>query len=209
MMLAISERVEQATGKKGLDKIKEVLDNTSTPGRRKAVDMTLRNFSSEMMKEVYTEANSLPDIPTVQQLTNLKNNAAYSARLLNKDLDVHHNVPKYLLRRLLQITHNDWTDQLLDEALATLADQMPGMLIHKKDHVGIDAEGIASFHNRLITHAELPPQPASTPPALRYTREQILGGLQETYSDNEWKRPEVWTWSKQWLQQQGIDTSGF
>lgn len=180
----ITARVERTTGKRGIEKFKEFLDQTNSPGRRKAVEMTMRQVVSEVMKEVYTEAVSLADVPAVQQLKSLKDSATYGPRLVNKDLAIHHTTPKYLLRRLIQMQNPDWTwDEVLQHA-DSIADNMPGMLMHQKDHVGSDAEGLASFHRRLTQDAKLPPPPAGSGGQVEFTRGQILDGLRKAYEDS-------------------------
>lgn len=169
--------------------------------------MAMRQVVNELMKEAYTEAVDLADVPTVQQLRSLKNSATYGSRLVNKDLAIHHTTPKYLLRRLIQLQNPNWTWDEVRQHANSIADNMPGMLMHQKDHVGIDAEGLASFHRRLTQDAKLPPPPAWSGGQVEFTQQEILDGLRRTYEDSG--HGEVWPWVKQWLQQQGIDTSGF
>jgi hypothetical protein len=89
----------------------------------------------------------------------------------------------------------------------SIADGMPGMLIQRKDHVGIDEEGLASFHDRLIREGELPTPAPGSQGRVPFSREKVLGGLRDTYV--RWNRVEIWTVAKQWLQSVGIDTTGY
>lgn len=199
-------RIEQTDGLSGIEKFKRFLDNTSTPGRQKAVDMAIRLVMSDVMKEIYSEAPSLADIPTVQQLMNLKGSTVYGPRLVNKDLVVHHSTPEYLWRRLVHLENPTWTWQQARDYADSLSSGMPGMLMHQKDHVGIDAEGVASFHRRLANR-ELPPVSGNAG-EVPYTKHEILEGLRDTY-DEWWGDGSAWMWAKQWLQQNGIDVSGY
>ncbi|TVQ33160.1 MAG: hypothetical protein EA376_03645 [Phycisphaeraceae bacterium] len=204
---AILRRIEQTEDLTGIDRFKRFLDYTSAPNRRRAVEMSMRPVMNKVMREVYTDATSLTDIPTVQQLRSLKNSAQYRPRLVNQDLEIHHTVPEYLLRRLVQIENPDWSWGQVLNHVESIADTMPGMILHRADHVGIDAQGLASLHNVLQKGKGLyTPRPHSIG-QLPFTKQQILEGLRDGYDD--WGRSEVWPWMKQWLQQSGIDTVGY
>jgi hypothetical protein len=179
---ALIERIERVQGLQGVAKLTAFLEQTNSPGRRKAVDMALRDVMNEVMKETYTEAAGLPNVPTVQQIRALKESAAHGARLTGKDLDIHHSVPLYLLRRLYQLANPDVPWDEVRAHCTSIADGMPGMLIHRKDHVGIDEEGLASFHNRLIRSdtGKLPTPATNSDGQVPYLRENILDGLQVT-----------------------------
>jgi hypothetical protein len=75
-----------------------------------------------------------------------------------------------------------------------LQDTMPGMLIHRLDHAGIDAQGLKSFHRHL--NDRIPPGAQNHIDDIP----TILNALEESYG--EWNRPEVWQRSLQWLDQE-------
>lgn len=194
---SILRRLEDIEDVRGIEKLQRMLDVTNTEGARKAVDGSMRPVMSGIMKEAYTDAVQLADVPTVAQLKSLKNSAAYSPRLKNKDLAVHHTVPKYLLRRILELMHPNWTESQYIAAMNQLQDTMPGMLLHKKDHVGVDAEGLESFHRHLSKHI---------PPGAQHGVDDIqtiFDALHQSYTD--WDQPEVWQWSFQWLTQEVLN----
>lgn len=188
---SVDKALELTTNLRGVERFKKVLDLTQPIPRQSGMEAALRSFTQRLTTAIYTAAESLQDLPTVRSLKNLKSSATYGPRLTKRSLHVHHVVPKYLLRRLIRIANPRWTATEVDDYLLSIADDMPGMLLHQFDH-NLEGKTISGFHRKmsdLISYSEA--HEINDPGYIR-------AKIREAY--DQWGLPQGGDWADRWLE---------
>jgi hypothetical protein len=143
----------------------------------------------------------LSKLKTVGYLNNFKKSShAVGYRLVNQDLHNHHIVPKQWAKSLL-VGKPGMPTSTSDPAWNAILDDMPGLLMDAKSHVGSGVgieNGTASFHAILNSPEHLLQNG-------NYDSTTILQELGAAYA--EWDPdlgPHVWEAAKEWLATKGV-----
>lgn len=197
-LAAAFRQIQSETDARGFDALEQVIRKIKS--NDSAVELTgthLREILLELSRDSFSRAVT-PDgvdlsvMKTARELQNMKRR---NALLKNRDLDVHHIVPKYIAEYLYRRRFPDASAAEVNEFVSKL-DDMPAILIHKKDHVGV-SDGVASFHNILLKRQELP----GTLEILtmrNLPEERVLEKLIDAY--REWGYPDASKVARDWVE---------
>ncbi|MEM7228669.1 MAG: polymorphic toxin-type HINT domain-containing protein, partial [Planctomycetota bacterium] len=126
------------------DAFQTALEKTSVGAARRRFDAGLPELCDALMVAMYREAQDVDGFVDLAKLKSAGELKAFrgttaGARLLGKDLDIHHIVPQQWARAFYKMNHGV-------EPPAGWLDEMPGLIVNRHLHQHA-SPGTASFHN--------------------------------------------------------------